>query len=284
MSTVYLNGEFLPLEQARIPVLDRGFLFGDGVYEVIPVFGGQPFRLDEHLGRLSYSLGQCRIREPHTAEQWHSILEQLIAIHGGNDQAIYLQVTRGVAPGREHAFPEGVTPTVFAMSRPIPQPPEQPPAGVQAVVLPDIRWARCDIKSISLLGHVLLTQDAIEAGAREALLVRDGCVWEGASSNLFAVIDDTLITPPKGPYILGGITRDLLVELGRARGLRCEEAAIPEASLRRASELWITSSTREMVPVLQLDGEVVGSGQAGPVFRQLWDLYRDFRASFIREG
>lgn len=282
MGTVYLNGEFLPQEQARVSVLDRGFLFGDGVYEVIPVFGGQPFRLDEHLERLSYSLAQCRIAEPLRAGQWLAVFERLIAEYGGGDQAIYLQITRGAAPSREHRFPEDASPTVFAMSRTIPPPPEQPPAGIVAVTLPDLRWSRCDIKSISLLGHVLLTQQALEAGAREALLVRDDCVWEGASSNLFAVIDDQLITPPKGPRILAGITRDLLVELAAQHGLNCAEAPISAAALRRASEIWISSSTREMVPVLELDGRTVDG--PGPMFQRLWAIYRQFRASWVQQS
>lgn len=284
MERIYLDGELLPREEARVSVFDRGFLFGDGVYEVIPVFGGQPFRLDEHLERLRYSLQACAIVEPLSDAEWMQVLRQLIDENGGGDQAVYLQVTRGVAPSREHRFPEGVRPTVFAMSRMIPTPPEQPPTGIDAVLEEDIRWSRCDIKSTSLLGNVLLTQAAFDAGAREALLVREGCVWEGASSNLFAVVDGQLITPPKGPRILAGITRDLLVELADQYHPRCTQGPIPLAALRCASEVWITSSTRELVPVWHIDGNPVGDGNTGPVFRRMWDLYRRFRASFAQQG
>lgn len=283
MGTAYVNGRFLPIEAANVSVLDRGFLFGDGVYEVIPVFGGVPFRLDEHLDRLDYSLAQCRIPAPMDRTHWAELFARLIRDYGGGDQAIYLQVTRGVAPSRDHRFPEDPQPTVVAWSRAIPQPPEQPPESIACVLLDDIRWSRCDIKSVSLLGNVLLTQRALEAGAREALLVRDGCVWEGASSNLFAVIDGQLVTPPKGPRILAGITRDLVLEQARVAGVDCAEAPITEAALRGASEIWITSSTREMVPVARLDEQMLEQAP-GPVFLQVWKAYRRFRQAFVNGG
>ena len=280
MGTVYLNGRFLPVEQAQVSVMDRGFLVGDGVYEVIPVFGGRCFRLDEHLDRLDYSLGETRIPAPLTRAEWAAVCDRLIAEGGGGDQAIYLQITRGVAALREHRFPEHCAPTVFAMTRPIPAPPEPPPEPIAAITVTDIRWARCDIKSTALLGNVLMTQQALEAGAREALLVREGCVWEGASSNLFAVHGGVLYTAPKGRYLLGGITRDLIVELVRQRGLECREMALSTALIAAASELWISSSTREMVPVTTLDGRPVGDGRIGPVYRQVWGWYRAFRQQF----
>lgn len=280
MGTVYLNGRFLPVEQAQVPVMDRGFLFGDGVYEVIPVFGGRCFRLDEHLDRLDYSLGETRIPAPLSRAQWAAVCERLIAEGGGGDQAIYLQITRGVAAQREHRFPETCTPTVFAMSRAIAAPPSTPPEPIAAITVADIRWARCDIKSTALLGNVLMTQQALDAGAREALLVREGCVWEGASSNLFAVHGDVLYTAPKGRHILGGITRDLIVELVRQHGLECREMALPTALIAAASELWISSSTREMVPVTTLDGRTVGAGEIGPVYRRVWGWYRALRQQF----
>lgn len=284
MGIVYLNGEFLPQEQAKVSVMDRGFLFGDGVYEVIPVFGGRCFRLAEHLERLDYSLRETRIAAALTPAQWEDIFERLIAANAvvdGGDQMLYLQVTRGVAATREHRFPD-CPPTVFAMSRALPPLPEQAPAPIDAIALEDIRWQRCDIKSISLLGNVLMTQQVLDAGAGEAILVRDGCVLEGASSNVFVVVDGTLYTAPKDRHILAGITRDLIVELVAQHGLPFSEQALPVQRLGAASEIWISSSTREMVPVAKLDGRPVGAGAPGPVFAQVWQWYRGFRRQFSR--
>lgn len=284
MGTVYLNGEYLPVEQARVPVMDRGFLFGDGVYEVIPVFGGRCFRVDEHLDRLDHSLRETGIPQPLTREQWRDIFEHLIAAYGGGDQGIYLQITRGVAPTREHRFPEQCTPTVLAMSRILPPTSTLSstgmPAPIVAITLDDIRWQRCDIKSTSLLGGVLMTQRALDAGAREAILLRNGIVLEGASSNVFAVHNGTLYTAPKSQCILAGITRDLIVELVRQKNIAFREESLTIDALREASEIWISSSTREMTPVTQLDDQLVGSGEVGPVFKQIWQWYRAFRADF----
>jgi D-alanine transaminase len=278
--TVYLNGSFVPAAQATVSVMDRGFLFGDGVYEVIPVFGGRCFRLDEHLGRLDYSLRETRIPQPLQRAEWQAVFERLIELYGGGDQGIYLQVTRGTCTVREHRFPADCKPTVFAMSRALTAAPVELPAPASCITLDDIRWSRCDIKTISLLGNVLMTQQALDEGAREAILVRDGLVWEGASSNVFLVVDGILYTAPKGRRILGGITRDLIVELAHQHGLDCREQALPTAALERASEIWISSSTREMVPVTQVDGRVVGNGAIGPIFRQVWSWYRSFRQQF----
>ncbi len=282
MDTVYLNGQFLPQQQAQVSVMDRGFLFGDGVYEVIPVFGGRCFRLAEHLDRLAHSLRETGIAEPLNRAQWQTIFETLIAAYDGGDQAIYLQVTRGVAAVREHKFPAVCVPTVFAMSRVLAAVPEQAPAPISCISVEDIRWQRCDIKSISLLGSVLMTQQAQVAGAREAILLRDGHVLEGASSNVFVVLDDVLYTAPKDRHILAGITRDLIVELVQQHGVAFREQAVPIAELGRASEIWISSSTREMVPVTLLDGKPVGSGAVGPVFNSVWPWYRSFRQQFSR--
>ncbi|MFT3929631.1 MAG: D-amino acid aminotransferase [Spongiibacteraceae bacterium] len=279
MGTVYLNGEYLPVEQAKISVMDRGFLFGDGVYEVIPVFGGKPFRVEEHLHRLEYSLRETGIPQPLTSLQWREVFERLISAYGGGDQAIYLQITRGVAPQREHKFPQQCTPTVFAMSRQLAAPPAEIPAPISCISIPDIRWQRCDIKSISLLGSVMMTQQAIAAGASEAILTRDGLVLEGASSNVFAVVDGVLHTAPKSRQILAGITRDLIVELAQQHGLHLREEAVSIDQLHAASEVWISSSTREMVPVATLDGRPLGNGSAGPIFKQVWTWYRAFRAA-----
>jgi D-alanine transaminase len=278
MTTVYLNGALLPLESAHISVMDRGFLFGDGVYEVAPVFGGRCFRLDEHLCRLARSLREARIPQPYTDAQWHAVFGQLIAtLPDAPDQMIYVQVTRGPAPLREHRFPPDMQPTVFAFTKALPPPNRATPAPIACVTCEDIRWARCDIKAISLLANVLMTQDAIDHGGREAIMIREGQVLEGASSNVFIVLDDVLYTAPKDHRILAGITRDLIVELCTGHGQPVREQAVAASDLARASEIWITSSTREMVPVTQLDGRPVGSGSVGPVFARVWQWYLDFR-------
>lgn len=278
---VYLNGQLLPLEQAHISVMDRGFLFGDGVYEVIPVFGGRCFRLDQHLDRLDYSLRETRIVQPYSRAQWRAVMQRLIESlqdeQSAPDMVIYVQVTRGPAPLREHRFPDEMRPTVFAFARVLPHPPAETPEPIACVTREDIRWSRCDIKSVSLLANVLMTQDALDAGSREAILIRDGYVREGASSNVFVVLDEVLYTAPKDHHILAGITRDLIVELCSEHAQPLKEAAVPAADLLRASEIWISSSTREMVPVTMLDGQPVGNGQPGPVFLRVWQWYRKFR-------
>ncbi|HEC85712.1 MAG: D-amino acid aminotransferase [Candidatus Parabeggiatoa sp. nov. 2] len=271
---VYLNGEFLPLDEARVPVLDRGFIFADGVYEVIPVYGGRLFRLPEHLQRLENSLKSIKLQNPLTRQQWIEALEIVVARNSGDDQSVYLQVTRGPAK-RNHNFPEPVVPTVFIMSEPLEAQP--PSGGVKAVTCADTRWQRCDIKSIALLANVLLRQQAVEVGAAEAILIREGYVMEGAASNVFVVVDGVAITPPKSQYILPGITRDLVVEAMLAAELACREADISEAQLRSADEIWVTSSTREIVPVIMLDDKPVGNGQPGAVWSQVWKIYQDYK-------
>lgn len=272
---VYLNGEFLPLVEAQVSVLDRGFLFGDGVYEVIPVYGGKPFRLAEHLRRLRNSLDEVRIDPPVTPAELEHIVTRLIS--GQGDESVYVQITRGYAPKRDHAFPSQPRPTVFAMCTPIQPLPE--PAGVKAITLPDIRWRRCDIKAITLLPNVLLRQEAVEQGCAEAILVRDGYATEGAASNVFAVLDGVVVTPPKGPDLLPGITRDMVLELALAAGMACREGPIAAAELPRAAEIWLTSSTREILPVILLDGQAVGDGRPGPIWRRVVDLYQAYKAT-----
>ncbi len=285
MSIVYLNGDYLPAEQAHVPVLDRGFLFGDGVYEVIPAYGGRPLRLDGHLARLEQSLAGIRIAPPMSREAWREVLETLLTRNDGNggDYSVYLQVTRGVASKRDHAFPEGVRPTVFAMVTPIaPVPEKLRTEGVAAITLDDIRWSYCNIKAITLLPNVLLRQAALDTGAAEAVLIRDGLAIEGAASNLFVVLDGVIVTPPLSPQLLPGITRDLVLELAAHHGLPHREDAITEAQLRSASEVWFTSSTKEVVPVTHLDGEPVGDGRPGPVWAQMIALYQDHKAALRR--
>jgi D-alanine transaminase len=278
-SLVYLNGEFLPLADARISVMDRGFLFGDGVYEVIPVYGGRPFRLAEHLSRLEDSLRGIRMAPPLGESDWSAIFQRLIQCD--HDQSIYLQVTRGVAPKRDHAIPDDIAPTVFAMCTPIAP---LPTDGIRAVAVQDIRWQWCNIKAITLLANVLLKQQAIDQDCTEAILVSDGHAVEGAASNLFVVLDGVLVTPPKGRELLPGITRDLVLELASANGLAAVERPITVAELKSASEVWLTSSTREIMPVIELDGVAVGSGRPGPVWAQVQDLYRAYKETLRQPG
>jgi D-alanine transaminase len=269
---VYLNGEYQALSEARVPVLDRGFLFGDGVYEVIPVYGGRPLRLAEHLRRLEQSLAQIKMSPPLTDAEWALIIDRLIA--GPGDQYIYLQVTRGVAPKRDHAIPPGIAPTVFAMCTPIAPIPLD---GVKAITVDDIRWDRCNIKAITLLANVLLRQEALDSGANEAILVRGDRVLEGAASNLFIVQNGTLITPPKGPEILPGITRDLVLELAHDQGIPAVERHVSRAELTAADEIWLSSSTREILAVIELDGQPVSGGKPGPVWAKLQSAYQDYK-------
>jgi len=278
---VYLNGEFLPLEEARVSVLDRGFIFADGVYEVIPVYGGHLFRLQAHLQRLENSLKNIKLQNPLTNEQWGDILETLVARNNGGEQSIYLQVTRGPAK-RNHNFPEQVVPTVFMMSDFIEAQP--PSTGVKAITCADTRWQRCDIKSIALLANVLLRQQALEIGAAETILIRDGYMMEGAASNVFIVVEGVAITPPKSQFILPGITRDLILEAMREAKLPCREANIPQAQLRSAQEIWITSSIREIVPIISLDDKPVGNGQPGALWSQVWQIYQDYKQKLRANG
>jgi D-alanine transaminase len=281
MDTVYLNGAFLHADEARISPLDRGFLFADGIYEVIPVYGGTPFRLTDHLARLERSLAAVAMTNPHDREQWQALFDELIRRNGGGNQALYLQISRGAATGRDHGFPaEPLEPTVFVMSLPVSAPAADTPdtaTGVAAVTRDDIRWSRCDIKSVSLLPNILLRQQALEAGASEAILVRDGFVTEGSASNVFVVGGDGIATPPRSHAILGGITRDLVLELCHEHGLPAAEREVSESELRRAREIWLTSSTKEVVPVVSLNGAPVGDGRPGDQWKQLVRHYVDFK-------
>jgi D-alanine transaminase len=270
--TCYLNGEFLPLEEARIPVLDRGFIFGDGVYEVVPVYGRRPYRIASHLARLGRSLAAVRIANLYTPERWEALITELVARQPPDDQSVYLQVTRGVAR-RDHAFPRDVVPTVFMMSNPLVRPArELVEQGVRAVTATDNRWYRCDIKSTSLLPNVLLRQFAVDHGAAEVVLLRNGYLTEGSASNLFIVRNGVVATPAVSHLILAGITYDAVVELARAGGLTVEQRDVPEAEVRTADEIWLTSSTRELLAITTLDGQPVGDGRPGPMFRRVYDL------------
>lgn len=280
--TVYLNGQFLPAREAKVSVLDRGFIFGDGVYEVIPVYGGRLFRLPHHLDRLDHSLLGIRLANPLGHPAWQELLEKLVELNGGGDQSLYLQVTRGVAK-RDHSFPPDTEPTVFAMSNPVGEVPDHLRQGIAAVSMEDIRWKLCHIKAIALLPNILLRQQAVDAGAAEAIMLRDGFVTEGAASNVFIVNNGVVLTPPKSNLLLPGITRDLVVELCQHNGVPCVEGAISEAQLRSADEIWLTSSTKELIPVTRLDDSPVGLGQPGTVWQQLIALYQQYKQAF-REG
>ena len=280
---VYLNGEYLPIDEAKISVLDRGFIFGDGVYEVIPAFGGNALRFEHHMQRLNDSLEAVRINNPHTNEEWHNIIHKLITETGPGDQSIYLHITRGVAQ-RDHRFPDDTKPTVFMMSNILsPVEATQLSHGVAAITLDDIRWQYCNIKAIALLPNILLRQQAVEKNAMEAILIRDGEVTEGSASNVFIVKNDIIKTPAKGKHLLPGITRDLVVELANSHNMPIEEATITEKDILEADEIWLTSSTKEILPVTRLNEKIVGDGMPGKVFKDIYQKYQDYKIT-LRQG
>jgi D-alanine transaminase len=281
---VYLNGEWGPLSEARIPVLDRGFIFGDGVYEVVPLYatpqGRAPFRLTQHLARLARSLGKIRIDNPFDDAGWRALIAQALeANRGEGDALVYIQVTRGVAKRRGHAFPAGITPTVFVMVNPLAFPSDASRAeGARAVTAEDKRWLHCDIKSVSLLGNVLMAQHAAENDALETIQLRDGLLTEGSSSNVWIVKGGKLFGAPRGPRILEGIRYALVEELAAQAGIAFEERDITEAELRAADEIMISSATKEVMPITVLDGEPVGDGRPGAIYAALYDAYQRAKA------
>jgi D-alanine transaminase len=278
-TTVYLNGEFMPAGEARIPVLDRGFIFGDGIYEVVPVYGRVPFRWTQHHARLVRSLAKVRIDDPLDAAGWRTLVDTLIARHPWDDQFVYIQVTRGVAR-RDHAFPKGVTPTLFAMSSPLPViPAEVLERGVATVTLTDERWLHCDIKSTSLLGNVLARQAAVDAGAMECVMFRDGFLTEGSASNIWVVREGRVLAPPRDRLILEGIRYGLMQELCEAEGIAFEVRPVARAEVESADELMLSSATKEVMPITRLDGKPVGAGVPGPVFRRLHAAYQRAKAA-----
>jgi len=271
LAIAYLNGSFLPIEEATVSPLDRGFLFGDAVYEVIPVYAGRPFLLDAHLQRLSRSLNELRIADPHSAEHWQTVIEGLIRKNNGGDLAVYIQVTRGADSGRDHMFPDQVTPTVFGMASVLASPDLS--AGINAITRPDNRWNRCDIKATALLANVLSHQQAREAGAADAILIWDDEVTEGASSSVIIIENHELIRRPNGPEVLPGTTTDHVVTLACAAGLGYRQEPISVARLRSADEVWLTSATKGIAPVVLLDDQPIGTGTPGPVWQQVIKLY-----------
>jgi D-alanine transaminase len=281
---VYLNGQFLPLEEARVPVLDRGFIFGDGVYEVIPVYSRHPFRLREHLNRLQHSLAGLRLDNPYTLEQWEALIFDLIERNELQDQSVYLQITRGPAP-RDQAFPKQVTPTVFLMCMELVTPPrELVEHGASAISARDIRWDRCDLKVTSLLPNVLLRQVSADTGAAETIMFRNGILTEGSASNIFAVENGVILTPPKDNHVLPGITYDVVLELAAAEGIPVEFGHFEEARIRHADELWCTSSTKEILAIVELDGQTIGKGKPGPIYHRMYQLYQAYKNEVMRHG
>ncbi len=269
----HLDGALLPLRAARISPLDRGFLFGDGVYEVIAVRHGCALRLEHNLARLARSLHELRIRDPHTPQEWRRLVYALVDANGGGDLYVYLQVSRGAEYGRNHAPLPDITPTVFGFCAPLPLPdPATLANGIRCISAADTRWARCDIKSVALLANVLLRQQAIDAGASETLLLRDGQLTEASASAVHVVIGGEIRTPPRTTRLLPATTRGFIEELAAANGIACRSAPVSESELRSAEEIWVSAATRGAVPVTTLDGRPVGDGRPGPLWQRMHAL------------
>lgn len=274
MSIAYLNGEYLPIEECKISVLDRGFIFGDAIYELIPVYNAKPFYIDAHLKRLYRSLDQVKINNPHNEQQWKDIIQQLIDNSGMQQLSVYIQVTRGVAP-RDHAFPVNTSPTVFGMTNTWPSVSEELYSqGLSAVTVEDMRWNRCDIKVTSLLANVMKKQQALDHEAHEAILVRDGYVLEGSATNVFVVKDGKVTTAPKNHLILPGITRDVVVEILKELNIPLNEQAATEDQLIGADEVWVTSSTKECAAVTRVNNQPIGSGKPGEMWKKVFAAYQ----------
>jgi len=276
--TVFLNGQWQPLSEAKVSVLDRGFIFGDGIYEVVPAYSKRPFRIESHLNRLMRSLAAIRIRSPYDKEQWAALFHEVVTRNAGDDQFVYIQVTRGVAK-RDHAFPNPeVTPTVFAMSTAFHQPSQKiREEGVAVVTLPDERWLHCDIKSTALLGNVLARQRAADRGVMEGVMFRDGFLTEGSSSNVWMVKDGVLCAPIKNHLVLEGIRYGLFEELAAKLGIPLQIRRIRQAEVAGADELMISSATKEVLPVVKMDTRLVGhtshAGKPGPIYKKLRQAY-----------
>jgi D-alanine transaminase len=272
-----LNGDFAPLIDARVSPLDRAFLFGDAVYEVIPVYGGRPFRLREHLERLDRSLAGIRMTAPRSHAAWADIILNLLTRNDAEDATVYMQVTRGAELGRNHAWPEGLTPTLFAYATPLePTPPALLEQGAAAVTAADIRWARRDIKSTALLANTLLKKLASDAGAFETIMLENGELTEGSSTTVHVISQGIIHTPPNGHHILPGTTRDVVTELAARLELPSRSGSVTEAELRAADEIWLAFATRGILPVTRLDGAAVGGGSPGPIFKRMHAAFLDY--------
>lgn len=267
--TAFINGRFLPLAQASVSIEDRGFQFGDGVYEVIRTYGGRPFMLEAHLARLHRSSDAVDLRQPYAFEQWRDYIDEGLRLASFTEAKIYIQITRGPAP-RDHAYPSDLEPTIVMTVRELrPLAAAIQTAGVDAMTVDDVRWGRCDIKSINLLPNVLARQQAKQAGVFEAILVKNGKVTEGSVSNVILVENRTLITAPQGTRILSGVTREVVLALARQEGLEVQERYPSKSQLYAASELFLTGTTVEVLPVVRIDGRSIGGGEPGPVTRNL---------------
>lgn len=278
---VFLNGNFMPLEDAHISPLDRGFIFGDGVYEVIPFYAGRGLRLTEHLQRLQRSLDELEITNPYTMAQWQTHITTLVSKNEGGNIGVYIQITRGVAK-RDFAPPKGLTQTVFMMANPLATPkPEVYEKGISVVSLDDNRWLRCHIKSTALLGAVMLKHESNGAGADEAILFRDGYLTESSASNIAAVKNGVILCPPLDNLILPGITYELMIELAKKAGLPLQIRRVSRREVKAADELWILSSTKEVAPITTLDGKPVGhglnAGKPGPMFQKMYQLFQAYK-------
>src|SRR5689334_12821646 len=280
----HFNGKLLPIDQISISPLDRGFIFGDGVYEVIPVYNGVPLRAREHFERLQRSMDEIQLKNPHSVDEWMKLTDELLRHHPG-DQAVYIQVTRGAPAKRDHVIPKGLQPTIFMMSNPMTTPSREAiENGVACVTSRDFRWEKCHIKSTALLGNVLARQISVEAGAIETIMLRDGLLTEASASNVFVVKDGAVAAPPRDNLILMGITYDLVVALAAQGAVRLEIRPVTEAELRAADEIWLSSSTKEVLAVTTLDGKPVGAGKPGPIFRRMHQLFQEHKAQVMHRG
>lgn len=278
VSIVYLNGDYLPLAEASVSVMDRGFLFGDGIYEVIPVYAGQLFRLPQHLRRLNRSLSEIFIDKSYLKEDLEEVSANLLSKNNVQNASLYWQVTRGRSSQRDHRFPSNTEVTCFATVNPLPSAAQQPDAtGRKVISVEDVRWQRCDIKAITLLANCMARQQAENQGADEAIMVRDGFAIEGSASNLFMIQQGCLVTAPESHWILGGITRELILEIAREKGLRVSERLFTLDELLQADEVWISSSMREIQPAVSVDGQAIGNGQAGPMWHQITEYYMAYK-------
>ncbi|MBY0571340.1 MAG: D-amino acid aminotransferase [Burkholderiaceae bacterium] len=276
---VYLNGAMTPLSEAKISVLDRGFIFGDGIYEVIPVYGRKMFRADQHLARLFRSLDAIGINNPHSKEEWLALIAKVMDAHEADDQMVYLQITRGVAK-RAHAYPKDVTPTVFIMTNPIVMPSaEAREHGVACVSMEDLRWLHCEIKSISLLGNVFAAQNAAENGVTETIQFRNGYLTEASSSNVWIVKDGVLMGPPKDNQILEGIRYALIEEICAANHIPFKACRITRDEVFAADEVMLSSATKEVLAVVKLDDQTIGNSLPGPIYKQLYAAYQLAKAA-----
>ncbi len=281
LPTVYLNGEFMPFENAKISPLDRGFIFGDGVYEVIPYYAGRGLRAVEHLKRLQRSLDELQIENPYPPAHWESLIASLVEQNGGGNVSVYIQVTRGIAK-RDFPPPKGLTQTVFMMANPLATPkPEIYENGISCVSLDDSRWLRCQVKATALLGAVLLKHEGNQAGADEVVLFRDGYLTESSASNIAAVRSGVILCPPMDNLILAGITYELMIELARKHNMPLEIRRVHRREVKKADELWIMSSTKEVAPIVKLDDKPVGhgenTGKPGPIFKQMRKLFDEYK-------